>query len=115
MKKSIAVIVLAIIGFASWPSSTYAASLYLTPSSGNIVVGDEFTVSVLTDTQGATVNTAESNITFTSGTLELLSVSQGSTFILPAPLRQINPPHRRILAGDWPNPGFSGTMEIWGP
>jgi hypothetical protein len=114
MKRIIAVFVLVVIAVLAVPHYTFAASLYLTPSSGNIVVGQEFTVSVLTDTEGASINTAESNITFTTNTLELVSVTQGSTFVLPAPASPNKGTSSAYFGGGIPNPGFSGKSGLLG-
>src|SRR6185503_7188202 len=73
-----------------------------------------FTVTVLTDTEGATVNTAESNITFTSDTLELVSVSQGSTFLLPSPASPNKGKSTAYFGGGLPNPGFNGSNGVLG-
>ena len=114
VKKSIAIILLLVTLSVALPRYTFAASLYLTPSNGKIAVGDEFTVTVVTDTQGAVVNTAESNITFTSNTLELVSVSQGSTFLLPAPASPNKGTASAYFGGGLPNPGYSGSSGILG-
>ncbi len=114
MKRYISIIVLAVIVFLTIPHYTFAASLYLTPSSGNIVVGQEFTVSVITDTEGLAINTAESNITFTSNTLELLEVKQGSTFLLPAPASPNKGISSAYFGGGMPNPGFNGKTGLLG-
>ncbi len=114
MKRTLALIILAGTVFLTIPHNTYAASLYLTPSSGKIVVGQEFTVSVLTDTQGASINTAETNINFTSNTLELLDVLQGSTFLLPAPASPNKGISSAYFGGGLPNPGYTGKNGLLG-
>jgi hypothetical protein len=91
-----------------------AATLFISPSSGTFSVGSSITVSVRTNTQSAAVNTAEANILYSTDTLELLSVSQGPTFYLPAP----GSPNKGIgtayFGGGLPTPGFNGASGILG-
>jgi len=87
----------------------FAATIYLSPSSGNYSVGQTFNVSVLVNTQGTAVNTAEAQITFSSDTLDLLSVSQGSTFNLISPGSPSKGASSAYFAGGLPNPGYTGS------
>lgn len=62
-----------------------AATLSVTPGSANITEGSTFSVTVKTDTQGKSVNVAEATVGFSTDTLEIISVSPGSTFTLQTP------------------------------
>ncbi|MBX4191591.1 MAG: cohesin domain-containing protein, partial [Candidatus Doudnabacteria bacterium] len=114
MKKFLAITLLMIIAVLALPQHGFAATIYLTPQSGKISVGQEFTVSVMADTEGAVVNTAESNITFTSNTIELIGVNQGSTFLLSAPASPNKGSATAYFGGGLPNPGYNGTTGVLG-
>jgi hypothetical protein len=114
MKKLLATILLMMIAVLALPQHTFAASIYLTPSSGRISVGQEFTVSVIADTEGETVNTAESNITFSSNMIELIGVNQGSTFLLAAPASPNMGSATAYFGGGLPNPGYNGKAGLLG-
>jgi|GEM_PF-2318671 hypothetical protein len=114
MKKFIAIIVLSIAALLVFPKPTSASLLYLTPSTGKLAVGDELTVTVFADTQGKSVNIAESNISFTSDTLELLDVQQGSTFLLPTPGSPNKDSSSVYFGGGLPNPGYNGISGVLG-
>jgi hypothetical protein len=86
-----------------------AATLYLTPSSGSYGVGATFTVSVRANTQGTDVNTAEGYINYSADTLELVRVSQGSTFYLPAPGSPSKSAGTAYFGGGLPTPGYNGA------
>jgi len=49
-----------------FPKFALAATLYLSPGSGNFTVGSTISVVVETNTQGTAVNTAEASITYST-------------------------------------------------
>jgi hypothetical protein len=87
----------------------FASTLYLSPGSGSYGVGSTITVTVKTNTQSDAVNTAEANISYTSGTLELVSVKQGSTFYLPSPGSPAKNSSTAYFGGGLPSPGYTGN------
>ncbi|HEX9503755.1 MAG TPA: cohesin domain-containing protein [Patescibacteria group bacterium] len=103
-----------VFAFVLFPKFASAATIYLSPAFGSFGVGSTFNVTVQVNTQDAAVNTAESNITFTSDTLELLEVNQGSTFLLPAPGSPNKGYSSAYFGGGLPNPGYNGKTGVLG-
>ena len=92
-------------------NSAYAASLNLSPSSGNLTVGNILNVSILVDTDGTAINNADAVINFPTSLLEVISVSKSwSIFTLwveePAFSNSIG---RITFNGGLPTPGFNGS------
>lgn len=54
-----------------------AASMYLSPSSGNYTIGDTFSVSVMLSSLDEAVNAVSGRMSFSSDKLEAISVSGG--------------------------------------
>lgn len=88
-----------------------AATSYFSPSSGNFIVGNIFTVNIFVNTDGAAVNNAEAVINFPKDLLEVVSVSKsGSIFSLwveePAFSNKTG-----VLScnGGLPTPGYKGA------
>jgi hypothetical protein len=102
------------VGFLFVPRFVLAASLYLSPASGNYSVGQTFTVTVKTNTQSAAVNTAEAHLVYSSDTLELVAIAQGSTFYLPAPNSPSKVTGKVYFGGGLPTPGYTGTAGLLG-
>lgn len=113
-KKFAATFLVGLLALLVLPTQASAAQIYLTPPSGRFSVGDEFKVEILTDTQGKNINTAETNIVFSSNTLELLNVTQGSTFLLPTPGSKIVEGNTVYIGGGLPTPGFNGKSGVLG-
>jgi hypothetical protein len=103
---------LAIVVF--FPKISKAATLYISPSSGSYTAGQNFTVSVLTNSQNVAVNTAEANITYSTDTLELVSVKQGTTFFLSAPGSPTKGSGTAYIGGGLPTPGYTGSGGLVG-
>jgi len=74
-------IILLIIGFALFPVITFAAILYLEPSSGEYQPGDTFLVEMKIDTEGECINTIEANLSFSQDILKAVDFSQGKSII----------------------------------
>lgn len=104
----------AVFAFAVLPRVVLAATLYASPSSGTFGLGSTFSVSIRTNTQGADVNTAEASISYSTDTLELVSVKQGSTFYLAAPGSPSKGSGTAYFGGGLPTPGYNGTGGIVG-
>jgi len=56
-----------------------AASLNLTPTTGVYTVGGTFTMQVVVNTQGKTINAADGTITYNPNQLQVVSVSRGAS------------------------------------
>ncbi len=85
MKHFLSYFLVALIGFFGTHTIVSAATLTVTPPSASVTEGSTFSVSVRTDTQGQSVNVAEATVGFSTDTLEIVSVSAGSTFTLQTP------------------------------
>lgn len=64
-----------------FPLSSWAAILYLEPSSSGYYQGDTFLVEVRIDTQGECINTVEAELSFTNNVLEIKDFSQGNSLL----------------------------------
>lgn len=88
-----------------------AATLYLSPSSSNITVGNITTVNILVNTEGVAINNAEVVLNFPKDLLEIVSVSKsGSIFSLwvAEPVFS-NGAGTLSFNGGAPTPGFNGS------
>lgn len=87
------------------------ASLYLSPSTGNYTVGNNFSVQVKVNTGGLAINASDGSLVFDPDKLEIKNLSkEGSIFslwvqepIFSNSLGTIN------FAGGKPSPGYSGS------
>jgi hypothetical protein len=110
MRKITSLILTAVIVFLAFPKTTHAAgSLYLTPSSGNLTVGKNFQVVIYADSKGQDINTAEANLIYSTDTLELINVIQGSVFFLSTPASPNYTADRVYVGGGLPSPGYNGN------
>jgi len=64
-----------------FPLSSWAAILYLEPSSSGYYQGDTFLVEVRIDTQGECINTVKVELSFDSNILEIKDFSQGNSLL----------------------------------
>lgn len=112
MKKFL-IIAGAVFTFALLPKAVLAATIYLSPASASVSQGSTLSVSVRVNTQGAAVNTAEANISY-SANLELVSVRQGTTFYLAAPGSPAKGSGTAYFGGGLPSPGYTGSGGILG-
>lgn len=114
-RKFVGILLLGFLVLLALPAQAATNTrIYLTPSSGRLNLGNEFEIEVLADTQGSSVNTAEANLTFSSNTLELLSVTQGSTFVLPTPDSKLVEGNTIYIGGGLPTPGYNGKSGVIG-
>lgn len=90
--------------------SAEAATLYLSPSSGNYQVGDTFSTRVLVSTEGVTMNAVSGVISFPTHLLEATSVeSAGGLISLWVEEPQIDSSGSVSFEGIVLNPGFNGS------
>ena len=69
--------------FSAFPGAAYAADLSFDPATATSPVGEEFSVKVVIDPAGASVNAADGTVTFDKDVLSVASVSkEGSAFSL---------------------------------
>jgi hypothetical protein len=78
---------IALSGFLLFPKLTFAStgSLYFDADNEKVYVGQTFDVTLYADSKGSYINTVEANLKYSTKTLELVSVKQGSVFFLGAP------------------------------
>lgn len=100
----------------SWPDTAKAqnGSLYLSPSSGKVSVGETFSIVLRVNTGGVAINAVEGSIIFNQRELSVTSVSRsGSIFsIWAAEPRFSNAEGTIEFAGGVPNPGYSGANGL---
>lgn len=85
------------------------ASLYLSPSSKTVTVGDSFTVGLYVSADSA-INAAEATLTFPADKLRVSSISKSGIFSLWAVEPNYSNSSGRItFSGGLPSPGYKGT------
>jgi hypothetical protein len=87
------------------------ASLYFTPSAGNVAVGQEFNVVLKVSSSDEAINAAQATVIFPRAKLEVVRVTKaGSIFALwteePAAAQNLG---QVAFAGGLPTPGFTGS------
>lgn len=100
--RRIFIIILFVFFFLfSLPGTSRAATFLLSPQSGNFSIGDTFSVSILLDTKGQSINALEVALSFPPDMLQIVSPSTGQSVI-----------------GVWTAPpkfnNVFGTMELQG-
>lgn len=92
-------------------STTHAATMYFSPSSGNFTVGNILNASVLVNTQSISINNADAVINFPTSLLEVVSISKsGSIFPLWVEEPSFSNSAGTIsFNGGVPTPGFNGS------
>lgn len=81
MRKFIFTFIFALFFFIAGAGSARAASLYLSPSTKQVSVGDILSVRVLINTDGKPINNSQAAISFPADLLEVVSLSKsGSIF-----------------------------------
>lgn len=107
----ITVIVLSSLVAVILPRAVLAAraSLYFSPSSKTVTVGDSFTVGLYVSTDSA-INAAEATLTFPTDKLRVTSISKSGIFSLWAiEPNYSNSSGRVTFSGGLPSPGYKGT------
>ena len=102
--------VLAFFFFIFSSQVAHAASIYFSPSSGNVTVGNIINTSVLVNTQGVSINNTDAVINFPTSLLEVVSVNKsGSIFSLWVEEPAFSNSAGTIsFNGGVPTPGFTG-------
>jgi len=97
--------------FFSFFAHAEAATLYFSPASGNQTAGNIMNVNVLVNTQGQSINSADTIITYPINYLEVVSISKsGSIFSLWVEEPTFSNGSGTInLSGGLPTPGYNGT------
>ncbi len=92
----------------------HAATLRLSPAEGSFVLGSTFDVSIILNTQGAAVNTVETELTFPPKILQLVNPSLGRSIvqIWASPPTYSNQEGRIYLIGGIPAPGITTSEGI---
>jgi len=70
-----------IIGFVLLPTITFAAILYLEPSSGEYHPGDTFLVEIKIDTENECINTVEAELKYPQNILKAVDFSRGDSIL----------------------------------
>ena len=90
-----------------------SASLYLSPSTGNFTVGENFSIAVKVNTGGAAINAAEAVLSFASdlGRFEVASISKANSIFTVWTKEPVfsNSSGTVNFGGGAPNPGFTGA------
>ncbi len=91
--------------------SIHAASLYIQPSQVNVAAGNIVSVSILVDTSGQAINSADMTIQFPTDTLEVMSISRtGSIFPIWVEEPTFSNAQGTIsVSGGLPAPGYTGS------
>jgi len=77
---SVKILIISLFLFGA--SSTFAAALSISPSTGVYTAGQTFTARVVVNTSGQKINAAEGTLSFKPGELSVVSVNKGSVFNL---------------------------------
>ncbi len=75
------IIIALIIGFALFPAITFAAELYLEPTSGKYHLGDTFIIEIKIDTEEECINTVKADLEFSQDILNAVDFSQGNSIL----------------------------------
>jgi hypothetical protein len=89
-------------------------SLYLSPSSGQVSVGQTFSLVLRVNTGGTAINAAEGSVVFDQSKFTITSISKsGSVFTIWAEEPKFSNAEGTIeFAGGLPNPGYSGSNGL---
>ena len=82
MNRFLLFLLILMLSFAVVPTTRAAsASLHLSPSRGNFIVGSTFTVSIYLDTEGNEINVVEVDLKFPPDKLQVTAPTTGSSFV----------------------------------
>jgi hypothetical protein len=101
---------LPIVAALCLPAWAHAAALYVQPSSANVSAGSSISVSVMLDSGGEAVNTAEGSLVFPSDLFDVVSVDAGSSIMsiwIQAPA--YGGGSEIAFNGGIPSPGYAGS------
>lgn len=114
-KKYLAAILASLVAIGWLFSFAQAATLSIGTSSAAIKPGDTVTIRAIVNTQGAAINNAEGVVNFPKDLVEATSISSGrSVFSLWIAQPSFSNANGTIsFNGGAPNPGFTGSGEIF--
>ena len=94
------------------PSFTDAATLFITPRSNEVKVGDTFSVLIDTDSQGVAINAATADISFDNNLLSVQSVGFSNSIftIWPEEPNYSNTTGNIHFSGGLYSPGWNGSI-----
>ncbi|KPJ56323.1 hypothetical protein AMJ49_05160 [Parcubacteria bacterium DG_74_2] len=93
------------------PVKAAGASLYFSPSSGSYSVGQNFSINIKVNTDGAAINAAQSTVYFPSDKLKVVKVSKSNSIFsmwVKEPVYS-NRNGTVVFGGGLPSPGYTGT------
>lgn len=89
--------------------STGTAKLFFSPQSATYVIGETFSVTVKVDTGSEKINQVKTVISYSSDTLNFISLSKTGSFVTNWLIENTNTPGLLTFSGGLPTPGTSGT------
>jgi len=102
------------IAIFSFVTHAGAATVYINPNAASINQNATFTVSVRTDTQGASINVAEATLIFPTDKLAVVKATPGSTFSIQSPGSPGISTGKVFFSAGIPTPGYNGASGILG-
>lgn len=107
-RHKILLLVFAVCAFI--PYKTNAATLFISPASTEVSIGNITTMKVYVDTLGKSINNAEAVIQFPTDMLDVVSITKGSSVfsLWTEEPNFSNSTGRITFNGGIPNPGFTG-------
>lgn len=100
------------LAFIAWllPVRLWAATLYLSPSTGSHEINNNFTVTIGVNTASVAINAAQATISFPTNRLEVRGISKSGTFTLwPVEPTYSNSSGTIRFGGGVPTPGYNGS------
>lgn len=96
--------------FIPLKSEAAGASLFLSPGSGSLRVGEQISVRVVLNTGGTAINAGEATISFPAAQLEVVRLAKGQIFSIWAEEPHYGNKDGTVrFAGGLPAPGYSGS------
>lgn len=112
-KTSLQVLLTAVFSLGLWLGTAQlaaAATLYLSPSAGNVKVGDTFTVGVYVTSTEQAINAYKSTVSYPANVIQVTDLSTaGLTQFWPQQPSYSNATGTASFEGIIPDPGFTGT------
>jgi len=91
---------------------SFAAGLFLVPTTGNFYIGDTVGISLLVNTGRQSINAVEGKVTFQPDKLEVVAITKTNSIIglwIQEPILPLNQAGFIAFSGGMPSPGFSGS------
>ena len=107
--------VFAVLFLLSGGSVANAATLFLSPASSGVTVGNNMSIKVMVGTDGRSINNAEGIIHYSSDMLDVLSVNRNSSIfsLWVVEPKFFSSEGKITFNGGVPNPGFVGNGEAF--